>query len=72
MVMNSEERKEYNKQYYINNKQKIIEKATTKIACSLCGRVVINNNINNHMKSKLCLNTQNKNKFINDRLESSP
>lgn len=72
MPMSNEERKEYNSSYYINNKNKILDKAKEKKQCSLCGRVVINNNLNNHMRSKLCLNTQNKNKFINDRLELSP
>lgn len=66
--MTKEERIEYNKKYYNDNKKIIIEKASQKITCNLCKRIVIKNSYDKHLKSKLCVNTQNKNKYIQDRL----
>ena len=69
-LMTKEERKEYNKKYYNDNKKNIIEKACNKLKCELCGRNITLNGYNRHQKTKLCLNTQEKNKYINSRLET--
>ncbi len=66
--MTPEERKEYNKKYYTSNKTTIINKACEKIACEICGRKVIRNNLIKHYKSNLCKNKQDLNKMIKDRL----
>lgn len=52
--MNSEKRKEYNKNYYINNRPQIIAKALNKVVCKFCERPVIFNNLVKHQTSSLC------------------
>lgn len=54
MKMTPEERKEYNKKYYAENKDKLLEKATAKVACECCGRTVNYNNIIKHQNSSIC------------------
>ena len=53
-----------------NFEKNIIEKACNKLKCELCGRNITLNGYNRHQKTKLCLNTQEKNKYINSRLET--
>lgn len=52
--MTKAERKEYNKNYYTNNKSKILEKACEKIECEFCHRKVIKNNLKKHYTSAIC------------------
>ena len=58
--------KEYNKEYYQKNKHKLLADQKIKVQCPKCCREVIKSNLNKHFKTKLCLNTQELNKFIKD------
>jgi hypothetical protein len=52
--MNQEQRKQYNKDYYSKNKDKILKTALTKQKCEFCDRMVIKNNIHIHQKLNIC------------------
>ena len=65
--MDSEKRKEYNKNYYQNNKDVILEKLKTKVECEFCKRKVSACNLNKHYTLSICKTTQAKNKFLADR-----
>ena len=65
--MEQQKRIEYNKQYYQKHKEAILDKATTKITCQFCNRVVSNNNLQKHYTLPICTNTQSKNKILLDR-----
>jgi hypothetical protein len=52
--MTPEERKEYNKTYYANNKPIIIKNMLMKVECDKCKRIVSHSRLKNHKKSKLC------------------
>jgi len=65
--MDSEKRKQYNKNYYENNKNAILEKLTTKVNCQFCNRKVSSCNLNNHYKLSICQRTQSKNKYLTER-----
>jgi len=65
--MNSEDRKQYNKNYYENNKNTILEKLTKKVNCQFCNRQVSSCNLNKHYTLSICQRTQSKNKFILER-----
>ena len=65
--MEQQKRIEYNKQYYQQHKNEILEKPTKKIMCQFCNRVVSNNNLQKHYTLPICTNTQSKNKTLLDR-----
>jgi formate dehydrogenase assembly factor FdhD len=67
--MEINKRKEYNKLYYENNKDKILKKACAKCKCELCGREVIKNNLNTHYQLNICKTTQERNDLIKKRLK---
>ena len=52
--MDQEMRKNYNKQYYENNKDKILEKLTSKVNCEFCNRKVSYANLNKHYTLPIC------------------
>ena len=52
--MNPEERKEYNKNYYNDNKAVIQSKLSAKEECKFCNRCVAHQNLPKHWTSKLC------------------
>lgn len=52
--MSPEERKEYNKRYYENNKEQIIKKACEKVECKFCKRKVIANSLLKHITLPIC------------------
>ena len=62
--INKLEKKDYNKKYYEENKDKIKEGYKAKSNCLLCNRLVCKNSMNKHLKSKLCLKSQELNKKI--------
>ena len=66
--MNPEMRAAYNSLYYKRNKKEILERATTKITCQFCSRIVSNNNLQRHYTLPICKNTQSKNDILLDRL----
>ena len=55
---------QYNKEYYQKNKIKLLEDQKIKVSCPKCCRIVIKSNLNKHLKTRLCTNTQELNKFI--------
>ena len=65
--MDQELRKEYNKNYYQNNKDKILTKLTSKVNCEFCNRQVSFANLQKHYVLPICKATQLKNKYISDR-----
>lgn len=46
--------KEYQKQYYEKNKEKLLNEMKTKVACEYCFRNVNKYNLPSHQKSQLC------------------
>ena len=71
--MDSEQRKNYNKNYYQSNRDKILKKACEKITCEFCHRKVISNNLLKHQKTELCKNYEKlrleREKRINNNIE---
>ena len=65
--MDNETRKNYNKQYYEKNKNKILEKLTSKVNCEFCSRQVSFANLQKYYLLKICKATQDKNKYISER-----
>ena len=57
----SEKNKIYLKEYYKNNKEKLLSYGKTKCQCNNCGRIVIRNNILTHQKKNICINHKEKN-----------
>jgi hypothetical protein len=49
-----EEVKEYNKQYYAKNKEKLLQAAKVKVVCPHCNKTVNKENMIDHKKSKYC------------------
>jgi len=46
---------EYKKEWYIQNKEQILEKAKEKIPCDICGSIVRKSDIVRHRRTKFCL-----------------
>ena len=65
--MDNETRKEYNKNYYQNNKDKILTKLNSKVNCEFCNRQVSFCNLNKHFNLPICKTTQDKNRYISER-----
>ena len=51
MPMNSEDRKNYNKHYYQQNRLNTLQKACEPVNCPCCSRVVTKNRLNVHLKT---------------------
>ncbi len=65
--MDNEQRKLYNQEYYQKNKNKILEKLTSKVNCEFCNRTVSFCNLNKHYVLSIYKTTQDKNKYISER-----
>ena len=65
--MDKESRQSYNKNYYENNKDRILEKLKSKVNCSFCNRTVSFCNLQKHYVLPICKATQEKNKYISER-----
>ena len=65
--MDNEQRKLCNKQYYENNKDRILTKLTSKVNCEFCNRQVSFSNLQKHYVLPICKATQEKNKYISER-----
>ena len=50
--------KEYNKNYYLNNKDKIKAKLTAKLPCPYCDKLQSHQHMNRHQQTKLCKSIQ--------------
>ena len=70
MPMNSEDRKNYNKHYYQQNRVNTLQKACEPVNCPCCNRIVTKNRLNVHLKTKLCKKTQLETKYITDRINN--
>ena len=62
----SRKEKQYNQEYYQKNKVKLLADQKIKVSCPKCNRIVIKSNLNKHLKTKLCINTQELNDYIKD------
>ena len=60
--MNSEERKEYNKNYYTQHKKELLEQLAKPIECLYCKRQVASSRLKSHQKTPLCL--RNRTQYI--------
>jgi hypothetical protein len=65
--MDKESRQSYNKNYYENNKDRILEKLKSKVNCAFCNRTVSFCNLQKHYVLPICKATQEKNKYISER-----
>ena len=65
--MDQEMRKSYNKNYYENNKDRILTKLTSKVNCEFCNRTVSFANLQKHYVLPICKATQLKNNYISER-----
>jgi predicted transcriptional regulator len=52
--------------------QKALEKASIRVTCVCCDRIVSKNRLLAHMKTDLCKRTQQTENYINDRLNNKP
>jgi NAD dependent epimerase/dehydratase family enzyme len=51
--------KEYNKNYYANNKDKLLNTLKQKVICDCCGKSVAKYHFSRHKKTKLCQMAKN-------------
>ena len=65
--MDQAQRKSYNKNYYQNNKNVILEKLKTKVECQFCKPRVSSCNLNKHFTLPICKTTQAKNQILLER-----
>ena len=70
MPMSDVDRKNYNKNYYQQNRVNTLNKACAPVNCPCCDRVVTKNRLNVHLKTKLCQKTQLETKYITDRINN--
>ena len=68
--MDQDMRKSYNKNYYENNKDRILEKLESKVNCEFCNRQVSFCNLQKHYLLPICKATQLKNKYISERQQN--
>jgi phosphohistidine phosphatase SixA len=50
-----EKRKEYNKKYYHENKENILQLMLNKEDCKFCGKSITHQNMMKHTETKLCI-----------------
>ncbi len=60
----SDKNKEYQKQYYKQNKEKLLKNLSEKHTCGACGRKICKYRLQSHLNTKLCSNT----KQINEKI----
>ena len=68
--MDPEMRKAYNSLYYKRNKDKILQKLTSKVNCEFCNRTVSACNIQKHYTLNICKTTKAKNDYIAQRKQN--
>ena len=54
MEMSAIERKEYHKEYYQNNKERILKQMAEQIVCPHCKKPVSKQHMNRHVNTKYC------------------
>ena len=70
MPLTPEQRKDYNKTYYAMNREKALKKACEQVICPCCDRRVTKNRLTEHLKTNLCLRTQQRENDINNRIHN--
>lgn len=65
--MDPEQRKIYNKEYYLKNKEAILKKASEKVECQFCHRCVSQNNLQKHYTLPICERRQKQLSLIEAR-----
>ena len=68
--MDQTQRKSYNKNYYENNKDRILEKLKSKVNCEFCNRTVSFCNLQKHYTLTICKTKQDKNNYITQRKQN--
>lgn len=58
--------KEYNRQYYLKNKEKKLNDAKTDIFCAICNKNIHKSSLQRHIKSPKHLNNVKKNIPVNN------
>ena len=64
--MNSEERKEYNKNYYSSHRVDLLAQCAEKKECELCKRIVSCSRLKAHQKTTLCQSNRSNYIHVND------
>lgn len=62
--MENEIQKEYNKQYYTKNKEKILSRLSQKLECPQCKRIISLSNFAKHKTSSICKKYEQINKYL--------
>lgn len=60
MPYTEDERKEYNKKYYSENKKRITEMLLVKMDCPHCKKSITKANLERHMKNAICARRKEK------------
>ncbi len=68
--MDKDSRQSYNKNYYENNKVRILEKLKSKVNCEFCNRTVSFCNLQKHYTLPIRLTTHDKNNYITQRKQN--
>ena len=69
MPYTNEERIEYNKKYYADNKARIATMLLTKLECPCCHKMITKANIERHTKSNICIKRQTKQSQSNNNYD---
>ena len=54
VVEGKQKTKEYNKQYYIKNKTKILAQVNKKVECTICNKITNHQHFHRHQLSSFC------------------
>jgi hypothetical protein len=60
MPYTEDERREYNKKYYTENKKRIADMLLTKIQCPHCNKMITKSNLERHTQSDICARRKEK------------
>lgn len=55
MEENKNKIKEYNRQYYLNHREEMLDYGKKKVVCKFCNKTVSRNNLLKHQNTKKCL-----------------
>jgi len=60
MPYTEDERREYNKKYYTENKKRIADMLLTKTECPHCKKMITKSNLERHTQSDICARRKEK------------
>lgn len=69
-MIDPEKKKEYNKNYYANNKEEIAKKLYEKKKCPICHKLVNHQYLTKHMKRAICAKNEHYYVISDEELES--